>query len=147
VVIGDNRYGLYAALLLVQTAGVVLILWQGVPLYRLIMKNPGPEYAGLGTFVWAIVAVVAIQVAYWLRLRLAPTIALRPNIVLSHIILFLARISFVFGTALFSTIVFLRLPDISVSGPRIVLLVFVMFSLFCYTLELEQLGYSFRARP
>jgi hypothetical protein len=146
VVTDNNRYDLYAALLLAQTGGVAVILWHGVPLYRLIIKNPGPEYAELSTFVWAIMAVLAIQTAYWLRMRLIPTISLSPNIILNHILLFLARMSFVFATAFFSTIVFLRLPDISVSVPRIVLLVFVMFSLFCYSLELEQLGYSFRAR-
>jgi hypothetical protein len=140
-------YGLYATLFSIQTAGVAVILWQGVPLYRLITKSPGPEHTSLDTFVWASIAILAIQVAYWSRLRLTPTIRLTPNIVLSHIILFSSRVSFVFATSLFSTIVFLRFPDITVSVPKIGLLLLAMFSLYCFTLELEKLGQAFRADP
>ena len=140
-----ERYWLYTALLSVQTVGVALILWEGVPLYRLIVKEPGPQHLDKQTIAWVTIAITVIQFSYWSEVRLVPKIKLRQNVFLSHVVLFFARISFVFGTALFSIIVFLRLPDITVSVPRLSLLIVTMFSMFCYTLELEKLDRSLGA--
>jgi hypothetical protein len=141
-----ERYLLYTVLFSVQTAGAAVIFLQGVPIYRLIVNEPGPQYADVQTFAWLTVAILAMQFSYWFRLRLMPRISLPAHIVLSHVILFFARIGFVFATALFSTIVILRLPDITFSVPRFAVLIAALFSLFCYTLELEQLGRSLGTR-
>jgi hypothetical protein len=140
------RIVLYTALLATQTLGVAIILWRGVPIYQLIIKNPGPQVLDLQTIVSALLAVTFIQIAYWIRQSLIPTLKFRPNIVLCHLILFVGRLSFVFGTAIFSAIVYLKLPNISISPFRIGILALVLFSLFCYTRELEELGRALEPR-
>jgi hypothetical protein len=67
-------------------------------------------------------------------------------LILSHVFLFLGRLSFIFGSALFSIVLFRHLPelrsdvDIFLSVRRGVLLIFSLFALFCFTLELERLS-------
>jgi hypothetical protein len=133
-------------LLAVQTAGIAIVLWWGVPIYRLIIENPGPQHLDWVAFVWGSAAVALIQVGYWFRLNFVSALHFRPNVILSHLILFLGRLTFVFGATIFSTIVYLRLPQITPSLPRFALLFAVLFSLFCYTPELENLGQSMSAK-
>jgi hypothetical protein len=66
--------------------------------------------------------------------------------------LFLGRLSFIFGSALFSVVVFRHLPDL---GPeanvqlivrRGLIFVTCLFALFCTSLEVERLGQAFEAR-
>jgi hypothetical protein len=67
----------------------------------------------------------------------------------NHLLLFLGRISFIFGGALFSVVFFGHLPlldqgaDILVMTRRGMLLAGSLFALFCFSLELERLGRSF----
>jgi hypothetical protein len=74
------------------------------------------------------------------------------SLILSHIFLFLGRLGFVFGSALFSIVLFRHLPDL---GPDIDILLgvrraiwvaFSLFALFCVTLELERLGAALGGR-
>ena len=88
-----------------------------------------------------------MQAAYWYRLRRVPVPL--PNLVLSHTFLFLGRLTFIFGSSLFSIVLFRHLPalgqdvDISLAARRGVLLVLSLIALFCTTLELERLGRAF----
>jgi branched-subunit amino acid transport protein AzlD len=133
-------------LLAIETVGVAIIIWRGVPIYQLIAKNPRPQDLDLQTVVLALVAALLVQAAYWLRQALIPTLKFTSIIVLSHLILFAGRLSFVFGTSMFSVIVYQRLPTITISPYRFSLLALVLFSLFCYTRELEELGRSLGTR-
>ncbi len=69
-----------------------------------------------------------------------------PKLLLSHVFLFLGRLSFIFGAAGFSAVVFRHLPeiqldiDVLVTLRRSVLFLLWLFALFCFTLELERLG-------
>jgi hypothetical protein len=108
-----------------------------LPIYRALLGNPRQELSLDYTLVWALGAVCLIQSAYWYRL-LRVTIAIeRPNIVLGHFVLFLGRLSFIFAAAIFSVLVFRRVPELSVFPPlhvfgfRSFLAVAVLFSLFC----------------
>ena len=91
--------------------------------------------------IGAATAVVLIQGAYWLRSTIVPSLKLRPNIFLSHVALFIGRVSFILGTALFTAIVYYRPPEIQLAPLlQFVVFVTVLFSMFCYSLELERLG-------
>ena len=134
-----NRW-LYPLMIAVQTAGAALILWNGVPIYRQILTDPSKHEQRTNRLVLAVVAVVMIQRAYWLRIRLHLPPPQRGHVVLGHFASFVARLSFIFGSALFSVVFFARMPELNISPVRIVVLLAVLFSLFCYTLELERLG-------
>ncbi|NLH71693.1 MAG: hypothetical protein GX456_01410 [Verrucomicrobia bacterium] len=140
--------GLYIVLFVVQTVGVGILLVNAVPLYRVIALDfksyrPDPEPW------WAIVGMVLVQAAYWLRVRLQPPLPRMGHIVLGHIVLFLARLSFVSVTASFTVVFLNRFPDlrnIDFSPFRALLILVMFFSIFCWTLELERLAKALRGR-
>jgi hypothetical protein len=92
-----------------------------------------------------------MQVSYWYRLLHVPIPFRRSNVILNHVFLFLGRLSFIFGSALFSVVVFRHLPemgrdaDILLMSVRGVILVSSLFALFCTSLELERLGHAFHS--
>jgi hypothetical protein len=93
--------------------------------------------------------LLAMQVAYWYRLRRIPIPLQGSNPILSHLFLFLGRLSFIFGGALFAVVFFRHLPaldddaDMLLMTGRGLLLGGALFALFCLTLELERLGHAF----
>jgi hypothetical protein len=62
------------------------------------------------------------------------------NPVLGHLILFLSRLNFIFAAGVFSAVYLVRFNDLDISLLGSVLLFAILFSIFCYTLELERLG-------
>ncbi len=52
----------------------------------------------------------------------------------------LSRLNFIFASAVFSAVYLVRFNELEISLWRFVLLSTVLFSIFCYTLELERLG-------
>jgi len=52
----------------------------------------------------------------------------------------LGRLSFVFIEGLFSLVFFTRFEELEFSIWKALLLIAVLFSLFCYTLDLDRLG-------
>jgi len=56
--------------------------------------------------------IVAMQAAYWYRLRRISIPIGRPNLILSYLLLFFGRLSFIFGGALFSVVFFRHLPEL-----------------------------------
>ena len=91
-------------------------------------------------------AVIAMQAAYWYRLQRIPIPFQDSNAVLSHLLLFLGRLSFIFGGSLFAIVFFRHLPELEQDADvwlmirRGLLLAGFLFALFCVTLELERLG-------
>jgi hypothetical protein len=87
-----------------------------------------------------------MQAAYWYRLRCVQLPSQISNTILSHLFLFLGRLTFIFGGSLFAVAFFRHLPEIDqgvetwLMGRRGLLLVASLFALFCATLELERLG-------
>jgi hypothetical protein len=77
----------------------------------------------------------------------------RHSLVLSHFVLFIGRLSFIFGTSFFALLVYRHLPSL-VAIPQPVRLaarfftsLTVLFSLYCYSSELDRLGVALRPPP
>lgn len=137
---------LYFLLLAVQTAGAVLLLSNWIPLYQ-TMAQDFAKYTPDPTPWWAVAGVVLIQAAYWPQLRLQPPVPRRGGVVLGHIILFVARVSFVSVTASFAMMFFNRfesLRDMQYSPIRALLVLVMFFTVFCWTFELERLAAALR---
>lgn len=141
---------IYLFLLAAQICGVILLVWQGLPAFRQVLLNPGEQPSNQTYPELAMLAVSAgMQISYWCRLRYIPIPSQRPNIFLSHLFLFLGRLSFIFGSALFSVVVFRHLPELSRDTDALVMTrrgtIFVgsLFALFCASLEVERLGQMF----
>ena len=96
--------------------------------------------------ILATLTVGLMQGAYWLRTAIIPSLTLSPNVFLRHIVLFLGRLSFIFGAALFTAVMYFRFPELEKSIPRFAVLVAVLFSMFCYSLEMEWLALQLNGR-
>jgi hypothetical protein len=137
----------YLALLAVQTIGALFLIAKVLPDFRQLALYPGEQLPYLrGDDFALIVALVIMQSAYWYRLKRVPIPFQGSSIVLSHILLFLGRLSFIFGGALFAVVFFRHVPELGQSADTLLmarrglLLAGMLFALFCFTLELERLG-------
>lgn len=152
VVVGMARLkptAAYVLLLAVQVTTAFFVVWRSLPDFRQLASYPGEQLPylrsdDLATFG----AVVVMQAAYWYRLRSVPIPFQGPSPILSHLLLFLGRLTFIFGGALFAVVFFRHLPelgkstDIWLAARRGLLLAGSLFGLFCTTLELERLGHA-----
>jgi len=140
----------YLFVLAIQISGALIFVWQQLPEFRQIVVNPG-EQLQHDTFsdVVTVGILFVMQISFWCRLLYIPIPFRRPNMILNHVFLFLGRLSFIFGSALFSIVVFRHLPelgretDILLSARRGIILVGCLFALFCTSLEVERLGQAF----
>jgi hypothetical protein len=137
----------YLLLLAVQTTGALFFISKELPDFRQILLYPGEQLPYLrGDDFAMMVAIVAMQVAYWYRLQRVPIPFQGSNTILSHLLLFLGRLSFVFGGSLFAVVFFRHIPGLDQStdtwlmARRGLLLAGSLFALFCFALELERFG-------
>jgi hypothetical protein len=142
-----SRMVVYLLLLAVQMVGAIFIMWSGVPVLRQLLLNPGVQPPQIpNEFSSTIGAVIVMQCAYWYRLSRIPIPFQGASLVVNHVLLFLSRLSFIFGGALFSVVFFRHLPELDqginglLTAKRGLELVGSLFALFCLTLELERLG-------
>ena len=134
------RIALYWILFLGQTIGDTTILSHLIPLFRQLVTSGLHEKTPPKILVFASLGVITIQVCYWLDQNWFTTLRLGHNSLLGHVILFLSRLNFIFAAAVFSAVYLVRFNELEISLWGFVLLSGVLFSIFCYTLELERLG-------
>jgi len=90
---------------------------------------------------WAAIGIVLIQTAYWAStFKVFPLLSVPRHALAGHAALFLARLNFVFVSSLFAVVVFSKPVDLEFVAWRAALLVAVLFSMFCFSLELERLS-------
>jgi hypothetical protein len=146
------KAGIYMLLLAIQIFGAILFVWLQLPSFRQIAGNPGEQlpYDAFGDLMTVGILFI-MQISFWYRLLYIPIPFRRSNIFLNHVFLFLGRLSFIFGSALFVVAVFRHLPelgwetDILLTVKRGMILVGCLFALFCTSLEVERLGQAFEA--
>jgi len=138
-----NSYWLRLA---AQSASVIVILYQGVPLYQQLTVeiSAPPDRTSL---LWGLAAALAIQIAHWAGKDDFPQHIPFANLLLGTVVQFLARLSFIYASAMFSIVIFVRSNKMDLVFWHIVLLFIVMFSMFCYSNELERLGRAIAAAP
>jgi hypothetical protein len=134
------KIGLYWILFLGQTIADATILSHVIPIFRRLVTSELYEKTSPKILVFGALGVTIIQVCYWLDHYWFPTLRLGYNAFLGHVILFLARLNFIFASAMFSAVYLVRFNELEISLWRFVILSTVLFSIFCYTLELERLG-------
>jgi len=133
-----KRRRLYFLLLAVQTAGAVVPLINAVPVYRQAVGDFSKHRPHPGILWWAVAAVGMIQGAYWARVRLRVGPPKCGHVVIGHVAAFVARLSFIFASSTFTFVFFVRFEDLGLPFDRILMILAMLFSMFCYTLELER---------
>jgi hypothetical protein len=147
---GHPKTALYWLLLAIQIAGAISFVWQELPEFGQVLENPGeqlPENTKSDLMIAGIFFVM--QISFWIRVRSVPIPFRRPNLFLNHVFLFFGRLAFIFGSALFSVVVFRHLPELGRDTNFLLMIqrgaIFVgcLFALFCTSLEVERLGQAF----
>jgi len=149
----DQHPKTYLLLLAFQILGTLVFIWQQLPEFRQVAVNPGEQLPyDVFSDLSAVGVLFVMQISFWCRLLLIPIPFRRRNLVLNHVFLFLGRLSFIFGSALFAVVVFRHLPalgretDILLAARRGVIFVGCLFALFCTSLEVERLGQAFEGK-
>ena len=142
----------YAILLAVQTLCALIVLFNIHASIRLLIENIGtPHLSTRLSIVQLLLAAALGQACYWYRLHRVTLPAIRRNLPLGHLLAFASRIGFIFGSALFSVYFLRHAPVVQLSTADLIwrggLLLAILFSLYCYTLELERLGSALQAPP
>jgi len=130
-----SRYAFFSFL---QLAGMALILWDALPVYRRLFAL---ERVGPPADEWTLwTAIIVMQFSYWYGVRDMPSIALPRSVFFGHLILFISRLSFIFASSLFALVVY-RHPDAFQFEPsKVALFIAVLFSVFCFSRYLEAIG-------
>ena len=150
----QRKPGLYLLLLVFQILGAITFVWQTLPEFRQVAENPGTQLPrdGLSDLI-SFGVLCVMQLAFWCRVLLVPIPFRHPQIFLQHLFLFLGRLSFIFGSALFGIVVFRHAPelaagiDVLLTAKRGIILLGCLFALFCTSLEVERLGQAFENGP
>jgi hypothetical protein len=149
-----SKKAAYFFLLVLQLLGALAFILLELPEFRQVVLAPGAQLPRnirsdlVNTCVCAV-----MQIAFWVRFLYVPIPTQRPNPLLCHVFLFLGRLVFIFGSALFSVVVFRHLPeldretDVFLAVGRGIIFVACLFALFCSSLEMERLAHAFESRP
>ena len=127
----------YVTLFVAEVVGMVLILWDGIPIFRHLIKFE--QVATERDHILLFIAVVLIQFSYWKCLRHDPPFALPRQPLLAHIVLFASRLVFIFASGFFSFVIYRYSDLFSLSLTRTLLMMTVLFSVFCFTRHLERI--------
>ena len=131
---------LYPLLLAIQTIGVILFYWQGLPLYRQVSANPSTYEPQTEMRIWTLLAIALTQVGYWISYRLRPALPCFSNAVVGHVVLFWSRLSFTLASSIFSLVFIAKKLNLQLSLAGYILTILGLFSLFCYMQETKRLG-------
>jgi hypothetical protein len=146
------KTAIYLLLLAIQIAGAIFFVWQELPEFKQVLDNPGeqlPKDARSDAMMLGVFFIM--QASFWVRLLRIPIPFRRSNPFLNHLFLFLGRLRFIFGSALFSVVVFRHVPELGrdtdflLMARRGFLFVGCLFALFCTSLEVERLAQAFES--
>jgi hypothetical protein len=135
---GPER-AIYASAAIVALIAAAATFWKGREVYRhLLLREP----AGTAPDIFIIlIAIAAIQIAYWSVLNRPPPFAIAKNSFLASIVLFFSRISFMLAGALFSIVVLVRLEELDISVRQLAIFAADLFTIYCFSRWLELLGH------
>jgi hypothetical protein len=150
----QSKRATYFILLALQSIGAIIFIVQELPDFRQVVLSPGDQLPkDIRSDFFMISVFLGMQLPFWFRLRYISIPTQRPNPLLNHVFLFLGRLSFIFGSALFSVVVFRHIPEMGretemlLAVGRGIIFVACLFALFCTSLELERLAHAFEGRP
>lgn len=127
--------------------GAVLLIVNGLPIYRKMLYAPNEQIQHYGALIWALAATAMIQVGYWVRYYGKTPILHLDNAFVGHVVLFISRLSFLFATSAFGYIFITGNVDLEISWMRYLVFALGLFSLFCFVRELEKLGNAMLSVP
>jgi hypothetical protein len=141
---GPRRYWFYFAL---QALGAALLVWQGVPVYREFVNANVPSIPRFVLYAWAFAGMALIHGGYWPALRMMPAVGAKRRALLGHVMMFTSRLGLVFVGAFFSVIFLIHAERLGLDWERKGMALLVVFTLFCFSRELDRLGQALNDPP
>ena len=131
----------YWLLLLLESSGELVLLIKGIPALRGYLTRQGYE-AGppLQLALWLWGGVFLIQVGYWVNHYLAAQVQTGRNVVLGNVLLFVGRLNFIVVSSAVSATFLVKYEQVNFSFQKLIFMFVVMFSVFCFSMEIERLG-------
>jgi len=133
--------------MVIETAAAMFLFLTIFPIFRQVITQLGqPQDVSPYQQVAVACGALVLQACYWVRFRWVAIPAPFSNALVRHLFLFAGRVSFFFGSALFSVLFFRHVPELDQSpsfiqgGVRLLEILLVLFGLFCYSLEIQRLG-------
>lgn len=120
---------------------MLLIFWVGIPNFRRMINFEGA--VSVGDEVVLLAGAILILISYWKYLRHDPPFELPRNPFAGHVFLFLNRLIFIFASGIFSFAVYRYADQIDFTTLKAVLLMVVLFAIFCFSRHLERIGLLF----
>jgi hypothetical protein len=133
-----KRTATYLVCSLIETAGVALVLWDGIPLFRHLIRFEQTE-TGVDERMM-VAAVIFILLPYWALLRYDPPFDLPRQQFFGHIFLLVNRMVFIFASGVFSLVVYRYWDVFKPSFFKTTLMMVVLFAVFCFSRHLERIG-------
>jgi hypothetical protein len=139
----------YLLLLAIQFVSEIVIIWEALPVFRQLLRRPDQVMTTPYNTWIVLAAIAAAQAAYWYRLYRVAIPFEHANVIGNHLFLLWGRLNFIFGGGLFSVVVFRHLPEMDFESgfllalTRAPIFFLVLFTMFCFSLELERLGSAF----
>ena len=144
----------YGALIVLQSIAVAFLLRIIFPIFYSVVSHLGErQQVPVSTLLVILEVALVLQVSYWARMRWVEVRAPFRSVFVSHLLSFAARLAFLFGGVLFSTIFFRHLPESNSLPPlgqsllQGALILLVLFGFFCYSVELERLAKAIEDPP
>ncbi len=141
-----SRQSIYWLLLAIQSVGALIVLAKGVPFYRQLESDFANHQPHSGIIWWGVASCMLIQGGYWLRVWLNSPFPSLKNIVLGHVIAFIAQLSFILASSVFAVVFFVHFDKLSLPFHRTCMMMILLFSLYCWSQELERLANSMRSK-
>lgn len=135
----ENTKIWFWCLFAMQMVGAAVILWVGLPVYQCLLSGQR-EAAKPDTLGAGCIAVVVMQLAYWLAFRLQPTLQFRRNVLMAHVLLWLGELSYFFPHALAAVCLFDRFKEMEETSflpERLAVLASILFAMYCFKHQLE----------
>lgn len=122
----------------IEIIGMALILWDGVPIFRSLLRFQQIATAYDETILT--LGVICIQSTYWKWLRHNPPFNMLKLPFAGHVVLFVSRLSFIFASAIFSFVVYRASDMFEFRFVASLLGALVLFSVFLFSRHIEKLG-------
>ena len=132
----------YWLLFCLETIGASIVVIKGFPLYKILVFD-FDKFTPDGTYAaWGALAVSLMQSTHWYMNANLKIPASFKSLFFSRMISFLGRLYFIIPGSLFSMIFLKRFDEMDLSLPKMAIMVLVLFSMFCYTRDVEELAKS-----
>lgn len=137
----------YWIALTIESIGVAIILIRGIPFYRTLKLHYETYTPESGGMYFAVLAILLIQIPYWYKQNKGRIPTVPKSNFLSTTIAFIARMLIIFAGAFFTVLFLIRYEGwVGVHPSKIIILLTVIFSVFCYCRDLEELAVVFKVR-